>query len=150
MDKTWSRMYVIAQSDISSHSKVEEFEKEVTTGTFSISYIPRSRHVHQSWLTTPFTTLYSTFKAISLILKTNPQVLICNGPGTCIPLCLVAKLFTILGISSTKILFIESFARVKDLSLTGKILYRLADRVVVQWEELCEKYPNASYLGQLM
>jgi len=45
-----------------------------------------------------------------------------------------------------KIIFIESFARVQTLSLSGKILYYFADRFLVQWPELRTKYPMSEYL----
>lgn len=149
MDKSWSRIYIVASSDHTSYSKIMEFEHQSKDG-YLIRYIPRSRHVHQSWFTTPFTTLYSAFTATILLCQTNPRVIICNGPGTCVPVCLIAKLFTLVGICKTKILFVESYARVTKMSLSGKILYRVADKVVVQWDSLKEKYPNSTYLGQLM
>jgi beta-1,4-N-acetylglucosaminyltransferase len=149
MDKSWSRIYVVASSDHISPSKIVEFEGDRKEG-YVISYIPRSRHIHQSWLTTPFTVLYSTWKSTILLYTTNPRVIICNGPGTCVPLCLIGRVFRLMGICSTKILFVESFARVTNLSLSGKILYHVADKVVVQWEELTLKYPNVTYQGQLM
>lgn len=43
--------------------------------------------------------------------------------------------------------YVESFARVKSLSLTGLIAYYLVDHFVVQWSELKEQYPSAEYLG---
>lgn len=68
--------------------------------------------------------------------------------GTCIPICAAVLLFRVLGIhSDSKIIFCESFARVQHLSLTGKILYYLADEFVVQWPQLQHKYPLAKYLG---
>eukprot|EP01031_Cornospumella_fuschlensis_P032110 gene32109-38831_t len=47
------------------------------------------------------------------------------------------------------ILYVESFCRVQHLSLTGKLLYPIADRFIVQWEDLAEKYSRAEYLGDL-
>ena len=50
----------------------------------------------------------------------------------------------------TKVLFVESICRVKSLSLSGMILYYLADSVLVQWKELKEKYPRVDFVGTLM
>jgi beta-1,4-N-acetylglucosaminyltransferase len=44
-----------------------------------------------------------------------------------------------LGATRTKIIFVESFCRVQSLSMTGKILYYVADRFIVQWPGLQEK-----------
>lgn len=40
-----------------------------------------------------------------------------------------------LGLRYTKIVYVESFARVKSLSLTGKLLRPLVDTFVVQWPD---------------
>ena len=41
----------------------------------------------------------------------------------------------------------ESIARVKSLSLSGKLLYPIADKFMVQWPDLLAKYPRARYIG---
>ena len=47
-------------------------------------------------------------------------------------------------------MYVESFARVGGLSLSGKILYPLVDRFLVQWPQLKEKYSRAEYNGVLV
>ncbi|RTG87194.1 beta-1,4-N-acetylglucosaminyltransferase [Schistosoma bovis] len=88
-------------------------------------------------------------KVLDLEDKCDIKIL-CNGPGTCIPICFVAILLHVLKIHSTLIIFVESICRTKTLSLSGKILYytRLVD-VIVQWPELKTKYPRSIYLGLL-
>ena len=46
-----------------------------------------------------------------------------------------------------KVIYIESFARVDEPSLTGKLMYHVADLFIVQWKEMMEFYPNAVYGG---
>ncbi|GER46530.1 UDP-N-acetylglucosamine transferase subunit ALG 14, partial [Striga asiatica] len=77
--------------------------------------------------------------------------ILCNGPGTCIPLCMIAFIFKVLGVRWSSILYIESIARVRRLSLSGLLLYKLhmADQLFVQWPQLKSKYPRANYLGRL-
>lgn len=71
--------------------------------------------------------------------------------GTCIPVCFAAFALRVLGLASTsRTVFCESFCRVKSLSLSGRVMYLLADRFVVHWPELLVHYPRAEYLGQLM
>ncbi len=67
--------------------------------------------------------------------------------GTCVPLCYAAFLFKVIGLLETKIIFVESFCRVDQLSLTGKLLYLVSDRFIVQWQKLLTLYPRAEYLG---
>lgn len=77
------------------------------------------------------------------------QVL-CNGPGTCVPLCLAGLLLGFLGIKKVFIVYIESICRVETLSLTGKILYLLSDYFFVQWSSLRDKYPKSVFLGRIV
>lgn len=81
------------------------------------------------------------------MLKIKPDLVLTNGPGTCIPICLMAFSMKLLALKDCKIVFIESICRVKTLSLTGKILYYFADYILVQWKNLHEKYPFSTYLG---
>ena len=88
LEKYKLRHYIIAETDKMSLEKTREFEGESTD--HEIHLIKRSRHVGQSYFTSIFTTLAAIFLSISLIYKIKPRVLLVNGPGTCIPLCVVA------------------------------------------------------------
>lgn len=77
------------------------------------------------------------------------QVL-CNGPGTCVPLCVAGLLLGILGMKKVLIVYVESICRVQTLSLTGKILYPMSDYFFVQWASLRDKYPKSIFLGRIV
>lgn len=77
------------------------------------------------------------------------QVL-CNGPGTCVPLCAAGLLLGILGMKKVLIVYVESICRVQTLSLTGKILYPISDYFFVQWPALLDKYPKSIFLGRIV
>ncbi|XP_028425651.1 UDP-N-acetylglucosamine transferase subunit ALG14 isoform X2 [Perca flavescens] len=77
------------------------------------------------------------------------QVL-CNGPGTCVPLCVAGLLLGILGMKKVLLVYVESICRVQTLSLTGKILYPLSDYFFVQWSSLRDKYPKSIFLGRIV
>lgn len=51
----------------------------------------------------------------------------------------------------TRIVYVESIARVNSLSLSGKILYhfRIADAFFVQWPHLQHKFPRSMCCGSL-
>ena len=76
--------------------------------------------------------------------------MLCNGPGTCVPICISALLLGILGIKKVIIVYVESICRVEHLSLSGKILFHLSDYFIVQWPTLKEKYPKSVYLGRIV
>ena len=112
--------------------------------------IHRSREVHQSWASTLCSTLYAFLESLVLVLRVRPEVVICNGPGTCIPIQLAALLMRALCIhSSVQLVFLESFCRVNDLSMSGRIAYRFVDLFVVQWPGLTQKYPTSRYIGRI-
>ena len=103
----------------------------------------------QSYFTSVFSTLAALRDAFAIIHNRRPQLIVCNGPGTCVPICYIAYLFRLFGIYKPKIIFVESFCRVHSLSLSGRLLYPIADGFVVHWPELKSKYPKADYLGTL-
>lgn len=74
-----------------------------------------------------------------MVARKRPQLIMCNGPGTCLPICLAAFCFRLVFFMDVRIVFCESFCRVKTLSLTGRLLYPIADRFVVQWPQLRER-----------
>ncbi|XP_073857223.1 UDP-N-acetylglucosamine transferase subunit ALG14 isoform X6 [Macaca fascicularis] len=78
------------------------------------------------------------------------NMVLCNGPGTCVPICVSALLLGILGIKKVIIVYVESICRVETLSLSGKILFHLSDYFIVQWPALKEKYPKSVYLGRIV
>lgn len=116
-------LYLMADSDTSSEAHLQKFDP-----SYTLLRIPRSRNVGQSWLTTPFTTLYSACYSVYILFRYDPALLVCNGPGTCVPISVLAFMFRMFLLCSTRIIFIESFARVRSLSLSGKILYFIANR----------------------
>ena len=94
LDKYTPRHYIIAETDKMSVDKTIEFEGG--SRAHVIHLIKRSRNVGQSYFTSIFTTIAAIFLSISLIYKIKPTVLLVNGPGNCIHLCMVAF---VLGVS---------------------------------------------------
>lgn len=103
--------------------------------------LPRSREVGQPYASSVFSTAKAIIFSLALVLRLKPRLLLCNGPGTCLPLCIAAWCLSLIGLCHTRIAFVESVCRCKSLSMTGKILYTLglATEVLVQWPELGQK-----------
>ena len=91
----------------------------------------------------PFKMLGLFIKAKRILKKEKPDIILSAGAGIAYPFCKIAKK---LGI---KVIFIESICRVKDLSLSGKLIYPLSYSFFVQWPELKKKYPKAIYAGRV-
>ncbi len=92
-------------------------------------------------LTYPFKLLYNCIKSVCLYIKIHPDYIITTGAHTAGPMCCIGK---ILG---SRIIYIESFANVNTKTITGKLVYPMADRFYVQWEDMKKLYPNAVYRG---
>ena len=75
--------------------------------------------------------------------RERPNIILTTGALVAYPACVIGKLMV------AKVIFVESFARTKKLSLTGKLVYKFVDLFIVQWPTLSEKHPKAKYYGGL-
>jgi UDP-N-acetylglucosamine:LPS N-acetylglucosamine transferase len=82
-------------------------------------------------------------QSLMLYLKKRPKFILSTGAGMAISTCLIGKLL------GTKIIYVESGARVQSLSMTGRLLYRFSDLFIVQWPSLLRTLPKAVYGGLL-
>lgn len=158
------RIYVCADTDRLSANAAEVLEEEriakvsakssdrINDPEFQIVRIRRSRAVHQSYVSSIRTTAQAFLAdAIPLVWHHRPELILCNGPGTCVPLLLAAWGMRFAGLlpPHTRLVFVESFCRVRSLSLSGRLMARLVDAFVVQWPELAEQ-TGATYVGKIM
>lgn len=88
-----------------------------------------------------FVAIFNIIKSLILFIKIRPNIIITTGAHTAVPICLIGKLF------KKKIIYIETFANIHTKTLTGKIIYPIADLFVVQWESMLKLYPKAEYWG---
>lgn len=144
------RTYVVASTDRMSAGKVRLLEESMGCSVVDVRTIPRARRVGQSWLTTPLTTLHSILRSMTVVCACRPEMVLCNGPGTCIPVCLWAFLLKLCFAANARIVYVESVCRVRHLSLSGLLLYYIADALLVQWPQLKQKYPRTIYCGRLV
>ena len=121
-------------------------------GVAKIIRITRAREVGQGWLSSFLTSARACLEALSLVRQERPALLLVNGPGVCLPVCLAAFVLRLLASPwyHPKIIFCESFCRVRSLSVTGRVMYHLlADRFVVHWPALQKRFPRSEYLGTI-
>lgn len=145
------RVYVVASNDVISTRKVEQFEKNIQDdSTPDIRLILRARNVRQSYFSSIFTTSLATLKSLPLVVTVRPDLVLCNGPGTCIPVCLIAYLMKFLMLKQVRIVYVESVCRVDHLSLSAMLLYFIADQLLVQWPQLATKYRRTKFIGRLV
>lgn len=90
-----------------------------------------------------FIFLFMCIKSLYLFIKIRPKVVITTGTHSAVPMCYIAKLF------GKKVIFIETFANRNSKTLSGKLVYPIADLFIVQWEEMLKLYPKAVYGGAI-
>jgi len=134
-------IYVVADTDDTSERRYKAAGGRQPDVVFTI---PRSREVGQSYLSSIGSTLYSFVFCCRLVFRIRPNLLLCNGPGTCLPVAICTLFYRILGWCEGNLVFVESFCRVGSLSLTGRLLYPVADLFVVHWDELHARYPRST------
>lgn len=148
-----SRVWVTSSNDNASLEKAKDYEKTLESNyTPEYFIVHRARNVGDSLIITIINTIKSLVSIWTKVfnMKELPKVLILNGPGTSVPLAYIIFVMKFFGICNTKIIYVESLARVGLLSLSGKLLLPITDRFIVQWEQLAEKYKRAEYYGILV
>jgi beta-1,4-N-acetylglucosaminyltransferase len=85
--------------------------------------------------------ILNAFKSLMIFVKEKPDIVICTGALSTIPFCIISKIF------NAKLIYIESYAKVETGSLTGKLMYRIADKFYVQWSEMLNVFPKAIFKG---
>jgi UDP-N-acetylglucosamine:LPS N-acetylglucosamine transferase len=84
------------------------------------------------------------YLAMRILVSERPGVIVSSGAGVAVPFIYIGN---ILGIRT---IYIESLTRAEDLSLSGKLIYPIADVLLVQWPQLCSKYAKAVFKGQII
>lgn len=87
--------------------------------------------------------LINAFRAFKILRKERPQLIVSCGAAVAVPFFYVGKLF------GAKLIYIEVFDRIDSSSLTGRLVYPIADKFIVQWEEMKKIYPKAINLGSI-
>ncbi|KAJ2349270.1 metalloprotease [Coemansia sp. RSA 2673] len=151
-DRYSRRLYIVGDTDVISLDQIGMLEsrRDDEKDEYFVGRVPRSRRVGQPWLTTPISILQCFGQVTRLMYQHMPDAVLCNGPGNCVVVCVVATIARVLGVKRIPIIYVESFARVNTLSLSGKIVYLLADRFIVQWPDILQQYPQAEHVPNLV
>ena len=81
--------------------------------------------------------------AWKVLRKEKPDVIISSGAAVAVPFFYLGKLF------GKKLIYIEVFDRIDKPTMTGKMVYPIVDKFIVQWEEQKEVYKKAINLGSI-
>ena len=131
LKKWWSnyhRIWITRNDDFSSSLLKNEV---VYSG-----YFPENRNV--------LNFMKNFFLAIYILIKNKPDYIFSCGAGIAPPFFFVAKMLKI------QTIFMETFIFSPTPTMSGKILYRIADYFIVQNKGLLKVYPNANYWGSVI
>lgn len=158
------RRYLISSGDKMSENHLEDYETELkqlskasnsSSGTYDKKIVTRARRVHQPLWSTPLTAFLSIVDIFPVLLNPPkneagkslgyPSQIFSNGPATGFFVALAVhllKLFYVVPEDAMKFVYVESWARISTLSLTGKLLYftGVADVFYVQHADVAAAY----------
>jgi len=92
----------------------------------------------------PRRVLKSFWVCLGVIRRERPAVVLSTGAAIGCLSCLIGR---VLG---AKVIWVDSITNVDRMSLSGRIVRRIASLCVVQWPDLAVKYPGTEYLGNIV
>ena len=98
-------------------------------------YFPTNRNV--------WNLIRNTFLAIKVLWKEKPDIIISSGAAVAVPFFYLGKL------RGAKTVYIEVFDRIDKSTLTGKLVYPVTDKFIVQWDEMKDVYKKSINLGSI-
>ena len=106
--------------------------------------LPNSYRVSNKPLS-PIAFVLNVLRLMRIFRRERPDLIVSTGAEIAIPAVLVGKALRI------PLIYIECGAQVYTPSMTGRLLYFVADRFYVQWPELLNAYgPHARFVGSLI
>ncbi|MGH2935411.1 MAG: PssD/Cps14F family polysaccharide biosynthesis glycosyltransferase [Gaiellaceae bacterium] len=87
--------------------------------------------------------LLNVVLAFRICIGSRPRAVVSTGAGVAVPFCYVGRLL------GARVVFIESFSRVTEPSLTARLVHPVAHRFFVQWPALVGRFRKAEYEGTI-
>lgn len=82
--------------------------------------------------------------AFRMLRSRQVDGIVSTGAGLAVPFFVAGKLRRV------RLVYVESVTRTDTLSLSGRLVYPLADRFFVQWPENAKRHRRASYEGNIL
>ena len=87
--------------------------------------------------------IINTRLAWKILHKEKPDLIISSGAAVAVPFFYLGKML------GAKCIYIEVFDRIDRPTLTGRLVYPIADKFIVEWEEMKDVYAKAINLGSV-
>jgi beta-1,4-N-acetylglucosaminyltransferase len=97
-------------------------------------------HSERDWRT-----LLNFIEAFRILKKERPTVILSTGAGIAVPFAIVGRF-----IFGATVIYIETMTRVNRPSLTGRLMYYVAQHFFYQWQGLHRFFPKGTYAGPLI
>jgi beta-1,4-N-acetylglucosaminyltransferase len=102
----------------------------------TFAYSPTNRHLGNL--------IRNAFLAFRVLVRTRPRAVITTGAGVAVPFLYAARAL------GRRAIYVESLARIDQLSLTGRLVYPVVTHLFVQWPELARRYRRGRYVGAIL
>ncbi|MEB3192725.1 MAG: PssD/Cps14F family polysaccharide biosynthesis glycosyltransferase [Snowella sp.] len=79
--------------------------------------------------------------AWKIVHQERPDLILTTGAGVAVPFIIVGKLM------GSQTVFVESITRIKQLSLSARLVLPFLDILYVQWPQLKARYPQAELIS---
>ena len=136
LDEAHDLHYVLVTEDEMSESRIRR------PGT--VHRIRRPNAKDSAKVAAIVQTAIAQLQSLWLLARLRPRAVLSSGPAIGIPVAVAAKIFR------ADVIFVETIARVTGLSMTGRLMRRLADLYFVQWPGAQDAAPGSLYEGRLV
>ena len=89
--------------------------------------------------------IVNLLEAVRILARERPDVILSTGAGPAVPFAILGK-----ALFRCKVIFVETITRVKAPSLTGRIMYFLADDFFYQHDALKTFFPKGTCGGPVI
>jgi beta-1,4-N-acetylglucosaminyltransferase len=98
----------------------------------------RIAHAERDWRVA-----LNVWEAWKIIRTERPDAMLSAGAGPAVPMAAICRIRRI------PVVFVECITQVDSPSLTGRLMYHLANRFFYQWPELSGTFPRGECVGLL-
>lgn len=89
--------------------------------------------------------ILNLWEAYVILRRERPTLILSTGAGPVVPFALVGRL-----LFGTRVIFVETITRINKPSMTGRIMYWLAQDFFYQWKPLERYFPKGICGGALL
>jgi beta-1,4-N-acetylglucosaminyltransferase len=116
--------------------RAPDTEHELTEESVSYAYGPTNRSLTKL--------ARNVILALRVLRRFDPDVVLSTGAALAVPFLLIARL------QGRRTVYVESFTRVDQMSLSGRLVYPFVSTVFVQWPQLARSRRRARYVGSVL